>query len=271
EHRIAAGAAQTAPTGRFRLPAVQPGRPAQLPGERPDRRARPAHAAPVRCADLPEADAHRGAGTSGPGRAGGSGRAAGRHPLRRTATAGGDRPHADAASQPAPRRRAGGLPGPRERRCGDGSAVPGVHGTEAHRGVHTASDRSGAGLGTPARRAARRPEGDRPAGGRRLPRRPAGELPPRRPGGDRLPGGSVSTRLNRPATRLTTRPRDPLAAVTAVAVVLTVVSAWYLDFAPATLISGFENVVALVERMLPPRVDDPGRIGVLAVETLLMA
>ncbi|EHI13903.1 phosphonate ABC transporter, permease protein PhnE [Mycolicibacterium thermoresistibile] len=81
----------------------------------------------------------------------------------------------------------------------------------------------------------------------------------------------MSTLLNRPATRLTTRPRDPLAAVTAVAVVLTVVSAWYLDFAPATLISGFENVVALVERMLPPRVDDPGRIGVLAVETLLMA
>ncbi|WP_124711527.1 phosphonate ABC transporter, permease protein PhnE [Gordonia insulae] len=53
--------------------------------------------------------------------------------------------------------------------------------------------------------------------------------------------------------------------------VATLVAAWWIDFAPGTLISGFENIVALVERMLPPRVDDPGRIGVLAWETLLMA
>lgn len=52
---------------------------------------------------------------------------------------------------------------------------------------------------------------------------------------------------------------------------LTLASAWYIDFAPAALIAGFENVVALLDRMLPPRVDDPGRIGTLAVETLLMA
>lgn len=55
------------------------------------------------------------------------------------------------------------------------------------------------------------------------------------------------------------------------AVVATLVSAWWIDFAPGTLFGGFEDVVALIERMLPPRMDDPGRIGMLAVETLLMA
>ena len=61
----------------------------------------------------------------------------------------------------------------------------------------------------------------------------------------------------------------PLTAVGAV--VLTLVSAWFIDFDPTTLVDGFDNVVNLVERMLPPRLDDPGRIGALAFETLLMA
>ncbi|MGK2883071.1 MAG: phosphonate ABC transporter, permease protein PhnE [Mycobacterium sp.] len=61
----------------------------------------------------------------------------------------------------------------------------------------------------------------------------------------------------------------PLVAVGAV--VATVVSAWYIDFAPATLIDGLDEVGSLLERMLPPRLDDPGRIGMLAFETLLMA
>nr|CRL74230.1 phosphonate ABC transporter inner membrane subunit [Mycolicibacterium malmesburyense] len=62
-----------------------------------------------------------------------------------------------------------------------------------------------------------------------------------------------------------------LHAVSLGAVVVTVLSAWLIDFAPTTLFDGVDEVVALVERMLPPRLDDPGRIGVLAVETLLMA
>ncbi|MET8651796.1 phosphonate ABC transporter, permease protein PhnE [Nocardia aurea] len=45
----------------------------------------------------------------------------------------------------------------------------------------------------------------------------------------------------------------------------------YLEFAPATLVDGLDEIAALLERMLPPRLDDPGRIGVLAIETLLMA
>ncbi|OBB73248.1 phosphonate ABC transporter, permease protein PhnE [Mycolicibacterium monacense] len=55
------------------------------------------------------------------------------------------------------------------------------------------------------------------------------------------------------------------------ALIATLAAAWYIDFAPAALIDGFDEVAALVERMLPPRLDDPGRIGGLAVETLLMA
>ena len=55
------------------------------------------------------------------------------------------------------------------------------------------------------------------------------------------------------------------------AVVATLASSWYIDFAPAALIDGLDEVAALLERMVPPRLDDPGRIGVLALETLLMA
>lgn len=59
--------------------------------------------------------------------------------------------------------------------------------------------------------------------------------------------------------------------VTVAALVATMVSAWSIDFFPAELIDGFDEILRLLERMLPPRLDDPGRIGVLAVETLLMA
>ncbi|MCZ4563322.1 phosphonate ABC transporter, permease protein PhnE [Rhodococcus sp. IEGM 1401] len=55
------------------------------------------------------------------------------------------------------------------------------------------------------------------------------------------------------------------------ALVLTVLSAGYIDFAPTTLIDGLEDVGNLLERMLPPRVDDTGRIVSLALDTLLMA
>lgn len=61
----------------------------------------------------------------------------------------------------------------------------------------------------------------------------------------------------------------PLLAIGAL--IATVVSAWSIEFAPATLLDGLDEVARLLDRMFPPRLDDPGRIGVLAVETLLMA
>jgi phosphonate transport system permease protein len=65
--------------------------------------------------------------------------------------------------------------------------------------------------------------------------------------------------------------RGTMTALMAAALVATVVSAYVIDFAPATLWGGLDDIANLLERMLPPRLDDPGRIGVLAVETLLMA
>ena len=62
-----------------------------------------------------------------------------------------------------------------------------------------------------------------------------------------------------------------LRACAAAAVLATLAGAWYIEFAPATLIDGLDDIAALLERMLPPRLDDPGRISSLAVETLLMA
>lgn len=59
--------------------------------------------------------------------------------------------------------------------------------------------------------------------------------------------------------------------VAVAALIATMVSAWSIDFFPSELIGGFDDIVRLLERMLPPRLDDPGRIGVLAIETLLMA
>ncbi|WP_156618327.1 phosphonate ABC transporter, permease protein PhnE [Mycobacterium sp. 852013-51886_SCH5428379] len=57
----------------------------------------------------------------------------------------------------------------------------------------------------------------------------------------------------------------------AAALIVTLLSAWFIEFAPAALFDGADEVAALIERMLPPRLDDPGRIGMLAIETLLMA
>jgi phosphonate transport system permease protein len=83
------------------------------------------------------------------------------------------------------------------------------------------------------------------------------------------------TRPSAPPPRPSTfrRPSLPgLLHIVAIAAVLaTIVSAWAIDFAPVALIDGIDHVVALVQRMMPPRLDDPGRISVLAIETLLMA
>ncbi|NUS91567.1 MAG: phosphonate ABC transporter, permease protein PhnE [Nocardia sp.] len=62
-----------------------------------------------------------------------------------------------------------------------------------------------------------------------------------------------------------------LRALAGGAVLATLAAARYIDFAPATLLDGLDEIAALLDRMLPPRLDDPGRVSVLAVETLLMA
>ncbi|WP_422749811.1 phosphonate ABC transporter, permease protein PhnE [Mycobacterium sp. WMMD1722] len=71
------------------------------------------------------------------------------------------------------------------------------------------------------------------------------------------------------------RPGPPrpglLHLVSVVALVVVLIAAWYIDFAPAALLDGADEVARLVSRMLPPRLDDPGRISMLAFETLLMA
>ncbi|MGV0743690.1 phosphonate ABC transporter, permease protein PhnE [Mycolicibacterium sp. XJ870] len=67
-------------------------------------------------------------------------------------------------------------------------------------------------------------------------------------------------------------PLPGLLHLVAVAGILaTIVSAWSIEFFPAALIDGLDEVAALLERMLPPRLDDSGRIAGLAIETLLMA
>jgi phosphonate transport system permease protein len=55
------------------------------------------------------------------------------------------------------------------------------------------------------------------------------------------------------------------------AIVLTFVSAWYIDFNPGTLVEGTQDVTNLVGRMLPPTIDNPARIISLAIDTVLMA
>ncbi|MFD6856049.1 phosphonate ABC transporter, permease protein PhnE [Rhodococcus sp. NPDC060090] len=77
------------------------------------------------------------------------------------------------------------------------------------------------------------------------------------------------------ATTSTNEPRSigrrPLATLWIVAAIGVLASAAYIDFAPATLLGGLDSMGGLLERMMPPRLDDPGRIWVLALETLLMA
>lgn len=86
----------------------------------------------------------------------------------------------------------------------------------------------------------------------------------------------MTTLADRPAQPESARrgrpPRPGLLPLVAVgAVIATLVSAWSIDFYPATLLGGLDEMWALLKRMVPPRLDDPGRIGVLAIETLLMA
>ncbi|WP_454042346.1 phosphonate ABC transporter, permease protein PhnE [Cellulosimicrobium sp. Marseille-Q8652] len=55
------------------------------------------------------------------------------------------------------------------------------------------------------------------------------------------------------------------------AVVVTLVAASSIGLDVPTLVAGGEDVANLLERMLPPRLDDPARIATLALDTVLMA
>ncbi|NEE00497.1 phosphonate ABC transporter, permease protein PhnE [Phytoactinopolyspora halotolerans] len=68
-----------------------------------------------------------------------------------------------------------------------------------------------------------------------------------------------------------TRPVVTLWGVGLAAVALTVIAVISIDFGLGALVDGFDDVVSLAERMLPPRMPDPPRIASLAVETLLIA
>lgn len=86
----------------------------------------------------------------------------------------------------------------------------------------------------------------------------------------------MTTTLGPPIPKTTpvaadSRRRWLMPALSVAALALTILSAGYIDFAPTTLVEGLEDVQRLLARMLPPRVDDPGRIVSLAFETLLMA
>ncbi|MFD2024541.1 phosphonate ABC transporter, permease protein PhnE [Promicromonospora aerolata] len=54
-------------------------------------------------------------------------------------------------------------------------------------------------------------------------------------------------------------------------VLLTLVAASSIGLDLPTLVAGGADVASLVERMLPPRVDDPARIAALTLDTVLMA
>lgn len=79
---------------------------------------------------------------------------------------------------------------------------------------------------------------------------------------------SSPARRTRPRTTWSSR---TLLALVGLGLVLTYVAAWYLRFDLGTLVSGLDAVGSLLARMLPPDIDEPGRISELALDTLLMA
>lgn len=54
-------------------------------------------------------------------------------------------------------------------------------------------------------------------------------------------------------------------------VLLAIAASSFIGLDLPTLVAGGENVGSLVERMLPPRLDDPARIAALTLDTVLMA
>lgn len=82
---------------------------------------------------------------------------------------------------------------------------------------------------------------------------------------------SPPDRVGRRLPRSAVRRRRLLGTCAAVALLVVLVSARYIDFAPAALLDGLDDVAGLLGRMFPPTLDDPGRIWKLALDTLLMA
>lgn len=80
-----------------------------------------------------------------------------------------------------------------------------------------------------------------------------------------------STTPQNPVREPWTRQRVVLRVVLVAVVPLVVVSGWLIEFNLASLADGADDVVRLLERMLPPRMEDPGRIVDLAIQTLLIA
>ncbi|WP_129667342.1 phosphonate ABC transporter, permease protein PhnE, partial [Phytoactinopolyspora endophytica] len=85
---------------------------------------------------------------------------------------------------------------------------------------------------------------------------------------DTVGAGDTGTGRLRPPL---TRSRIVLWAAGLAALALTAAAAVSIEFGIGALVDGFDDVVNLVERMLPPRMDDPPRIASLALETLLIA
>ncbi|MFC4005356.1 phosphonate ABC transporter, permease protein PhnE [Prauserella oleivorans] len=81
----------------------------------------------------------------------------------------------------------------------------------------------------------------------------------------------LTARGERATVRPPNRHRRMLTVVAVTGVLATVASWWYLGFSPALLIEGADAVGRLLERMLPPVAEEPGRTVDLVVETLLMA
>ena len=161
---VARAAPGAAPQRRIRVPALQPRRPAELPGERAHRRARASCALP-RYGSLTYPKRMRADALGHLDRVG-----LAEFAERRADTLSGGQQQRVAIARTlmqrpglAAGRRAGRVARSRKRRCGDGSALPGLHRGEAHRGVHAAPGRPRPRLGAPPCRAAQRPEGTRPA------------------------------------------------------------------------------------------------------------
>jgi phosphonate transport system permease protein len=92
------------------------------------------------------------------------------------------------------------------------------------------------------------------------------------PGAGRTPPARPAETGRRPvAGPEPTWQRRVLTGLVVLAAVLTGLSWWYLGFSPTVLVNGLDAIGNLLERMLPPVVDDPGRTTELVVETLLMA
>ncbi len=79
-----------------------------------------------------------------------------------------------------------------------------------------------------------------------------------------------------PSTRPPRQPRRPRPSGATIGIPLaylaaTVFAMWWIDVRPAALLDGFADIANLLQRMLPPAVDNPGTLVSLALETLWIA